>query len=112
MSTFYVLPAVLVAAAIASPAAAGDRVETVTVAVETHDLDLAEPDAQRRLKHRVTAAINEVCSYGRLDLRAARRASECRALARARAGAQVRFAIAQARLNKARLAAMAKMPPA
>lgn len=111
MSKFYVLP-VLLTAVFAGPAMADPGTERVTIVVETRDLDLADSHGQRRLQHRVRAAINDACRYDRRDLRAARRSTECREFARAGAEAQVRFAVAQARLNKARLAAMAKTPPA
>lgn len=111
MSKYYLLSALL-AAACATPAAAENGAETMSVMVQTSDLDLTDPAHQRRLDRRVQDAVTDICGYSRLDLKAARDVQECRRLALAKAETQVRFAVAQAELSKARLAGKPKAPAA
>jgi UrcA family protein len=95
----------------AAPATAGE-VETLSVTVETSDLDLATPGGQRRLGYRVDAAVNRACPATGRSLLAIQDMLDCRRHARAKAEPQVRFAIAQASLRKAQLAANAAKPAA
>jgi len=111
MSKFHLLSALL-AAALVAPATAEDGAEAASVVVQTGDLDLTNPAHQRRLNRRVQAAIGVICGSPGRDLTAAQDAIACRRLARAKADTQVRFAIVQAKLSKARLAGKFKAPVA
>lgn len=111
MTKLFLVPALL-GASFAVAAQANDRIETVRVTVMHADLDLSNSAAERRLRNRVRAAAQNVCATPRLDLRAAQKAAECRRFALAQAETQIRLAVAQARLDKARFAAARKDPAA
>jgi UrcA family protein len=87
----YHLATLLLAAPLFAAAAMATPTITVaagpSVAVATHDLDLATPDGQRRLDDRLWRAARQVCTFTSLrDLNESRLADRCRAdtLARAR----------------------------
>jgi len=89
----------------AAPSIDGNR-ETVQMAVEYGDLNLATASGQRRLNYRIEAAAQAICgSAEHLDLRALTANEECRAGVRASAKPQVEIAIAKARQSTAVAAA-------
>lgn len=97
--------AALASTGLTAPIHTSGTVEIVQITVQHADLNLADGAAQRRLAHRVRAAIENICSSRDRGLRATSQANECRKLARAQTETQVRFAIARANAAKARLAA-------
>jgi UrcA family protein len=89
----------------AAPSIDGNR-ETVQMAVEYGDLNLATAGGQRRLDRRIESAARTICgSYDRLDLHARTAFDECRAGVLASAKPQVEIAIAKARQSTAVAAA-------
>ena len=86
-----------VATAFAVPAAAQDASDTVTITVQTNDLDLASPADQSRLETRIDSAISRVCRSGGRDFDARRAEAACRNSLRDAFAPQVEVAIMEAR---------------
>ena len=63
---------------IAVPAAAQDPSETVTITVQTSDLDLSDVADQERLESRIDTAISRACRSGGRDLASRRIEAQCR----------------------------------
>ncbi|APE28720.1 UrcA family protein [Aurantiacibacter gangjinensis] len=62
----------------AAPAAAQDT-ETVTLTIQTEDLNMADADDQARFQQRVDRAIRQACATGGRDLTSRRIEAACRA---------------------------------
>jgi UrcA family protein len=76
------------------------------------DLDLATPDGAARLDERVRTKIRQLCANGGRDGVSLRLERECRETALAATAPAIRVAIANARLDRVRLAAQAPSSPA
>jgi UrcA family protein len=91
------IAAAVTAFAFAVPASAGIR----TTEVQVHDLDLARPSAQERLKERIDRAVRKVCRSGQAKNFGERQdLAQCEANARADAEAQASDRIAQHKSNR------------
>ena len=68
-----------IAAAVSAPAMAQDPAESVTITIQTNDLDLTDAADQARLDSRVDRAISRACRVGGRDADARRAEAACRA---------------------------------
>lgn len=99
--TSALVSALILASAEAAPAAAADARRTIDYA----DLDLSAPDAERQLRGRLSAAIDELCrdALGNDDGGSRYRIADmrCRKQAWQAGRAQIRTAVDQARVQAA-----------
>jgi UrcA family protein len=107
MRTSFIALAAAAAAVFAVPAAAQ---ETVTITVQTHDLDLTDSADQSRLDRRVEQAIRRACRSGGRDLASRQVETACRAELADIASPRVELAIANA--NETRFASLDLTPGA
>ncbi|QUL38753.1 UrcA family protein [Erythrobacter sp. JK5] len=92
-------------ALIAAPAAAsGMNATEFTAEVQHKDVDLTSRDGVALLDERLKTTIRQQCANGGRDLQSIRLERECRQSALASVERQVRFAVAEAKANKVRLA--------
>ncbi len=81
---------------IAAPAAAETGSETVTITVQTSDLDLSDVADQDRLNNRIDTAISRACRSGGRDLASRRAEAACVDSLSEVAAPQVALAISEA----------------
>ncbi|MBH5322660.1 UrcA family protein [Aurantiacibacter sediminis] len=81
---------------IAVPAAAQTSDDTVTITVETSDLDLTTVAGQDRLESRIDTSIERACRSGGRDLASRRAEAACRNTFHNAFAPQVELAIAEA----------------
>ena len=98
------------AAAIAAPAVAQDPATSITISVQTDDLDLSDANDQDRLDRRIENAIERACRTGGRDRDARRAEAACRADLQQTVSPSVELAIAEA--NAARFASLDLNPGA
>lgn len=110
-STFAIAAATLMIAT--GPAHAAPVNETPFDATINHDdLDLATSEGAARLDERVRIRIRQLCQNGGRDGASLRLERECRMSALADAGHKIRVAIANARVDRVRLAQNTTASPA
>lgn len=100
--------AIIPAAASASPINATEFSETVS----HDDLDLTTREGASKLDERVRTRIRQLCQNGGRDGASLRLERECRMSALADAGHKIRVAIANARVDRVRLAQNTTASPA
>ena len=80
----------------AAPAMAADPADSVTISVQTDDLDLTTEAGQDALENRVDRAIERVCRTGGRDIASRRAEAQCRSNFAEDFAPSVELAIAEA----------------
>ncbi|MGB3167375.1 MAG: UrcA family protein [Alteraurantiacibacter sp.] len=106
--TFIALAAA--ATVFAAPAMAADPADSVTISIQTNDLDLGTVEGQDRLENRIDTAIRRACQSGGRDLASRRAEAACRDALGERFAPVVEVAIVDAQAT--RLAAIDTEPHA